>query len=409
MIKLSEENPVMAGSSAHTVLRLFYENGPASQMEIARKLRITKAASNQHFSRLIEENYITESAVQPNPRGRPSQVWQIDSARNFFLGLTVEDGALGAVLTDFSENVLIRANRHLHDRADQTALLKLLDDLLKTILNKISKLGGRLLQCFAAIPGMIDQEGLITNCPNFHALDGLNLDQLLAERYSIPVFSDACSNAYIAAECRNISQDSTIMILNWSDGIGLSVICNGVPLQWPAVNVKRFRGLWDFSHIRIVKEGRLCHCGKRGCLEAYYGGNALVELNPELHVSSAEELANAVINDAAGARRVVSEAAAALAEQLYWVIELFGIDTVIFSGTLASAFEYYHRAFCDRLKSFYTDEEFAVFSIRQGDPSPENIQLGAALVAKNFFFYTQRLRNSRGIWNKTGKLNPLSK
>lgn len=33
----------------------------------------------------------------------------------------------------------------------------------------------------------------------------------------------------------------------------------------------------------------------------------------------------------AGARRVVSEAAAALAEQLYWVIELFGIDTVIFS------------------------------------------------------------------------------
>ena len=160
MIKLSEENPVMAGSSAHTVLRLFYENGPASQMEIARKLRITKAASNQHFSRLIEENYITESAVQPNPRGRPSQVWQIDSARNFFLGLTVEDGALGAVLTDFSENVLIRANRHLHDRADQTALLKLLDDLLKTILNKISKLGGRLLQCFAAIPGMIDQEGL---------------------------------------------------------------------------------------------------------------------------------------------------------------------------------------------------------------------------------------------------------
>ena len=49
MIKLSEENPVMAGSSAHTVLRLFYENGPASQMEIARKLRITKAASNQHF------------------------------------------------------------------------------------------------------------------------------------------------------------------------------------------------------------------------------------------------------------------------------------------------------------------------------------------------------------------------
>jgi predicted NBD/HSP70 family sugar kinase len=53
-----------------------------------------------------------------------------------------------------------------------------------------------------------------------------------------------------------------VMVINVSWGIGLGMILNG----------ELFRGhngfAGEFSHIPISKDGKLCNCGKQGCLEA---------------------------------------------------------------------------------------------------------------------------------------------
>jgi glucokinase-like ROK family protein len=54
-------------------------------------------------------------------------------------------------------------------------------------------------------------------------------------------------------------------------GIGSGIICEG----------NLYRGssgcAGDIGHISVNKSGPLCHCGNRGCLEAYAGGPAIAE------------------------------------------------------------------------------------------------------------------------------------
>jgi len=400
MLKTAEPNTITAGYSAHTVLRMLYERGPSSQIAMARELGITKAACNQHFQRLMEENYIVEAEQKLNPRGRPSQVWQINAAHNILLGLMVEDDQLAVTLTDFNGELLYCVATEIHDYSNQTELLQRLGKLLRAAIAKAKALNARLLQGFAAVPGLIDPDGLMVNCANLPALNGLNLDEWVREHYHLPLFADSCGYAYIAGECRHSMIGSTVLLINWSKGIGVAIVCNGEALQWPAVSTKRFRGLWDFGHMRVEKNGVRCHCGKTGCLEAYLGGQALAEHHPELGFASGEALLQGALSGNCQAAAVLREAAAKLADYLEWTIELFGIDTVIFTGTLAAAYELYRAAFEDRLHSYYTDEEFAEITVRSSGSSVNTARLGAALMARHFYLYPQNLVKSRGMWKK---------
>jgi glucokinase len=45
----------------------------------------------------------------------------------------------------------------------------------------------------------------------------------------------------------------------------------------------------EFGHIRVVADGRLCGCGRRGCWEQYASGNALVRITREFAVERRAE------------------------------------------------------------------------------------------------------------------------
>ncbi len=371
------------------------------QNQIAELLDVSVAASNRQFKKLTEEQLITPCANLTSNGGRPSQSWRINNENNCFLGILFYDGTLSAMLIDFDGMTLWHKSQPITEKDTRKELL---NKLIKTADNACALAAQnqwRILQCFVGVSGLMASDGTILNAVNLPALNGLKPEEELKKRFGLKCFCDAMHHAMVLSETNHLSPDSTALILEWSDGVSGMVVSDRKLLNWPAVYPRRRRGIWNMGHIRIKADGRLCRCGSRGCLEAYTGGRALREQHPELKCANDQELQEKARNGDESAREVLCGAARLIAENLYWTIELFGVDTIIFTGVYAEAFDVYANAFREGLRLLHTPEELLEINLTVNNDPYRNFCWGAALMARQFYFYPDEPLALRGLGRLT--------
>lgn len=127
--------------------------------------------------------------------------------------------------------------------------------------------------CGVCAPGPLDiPRGRMLKSPNM-AWDDVPIRDDLADALELPVFFDNDANAGALAEwffgaargCRDF------IYLTMSTGVGGGIVANGSLLQGAC-------GLaGELGHVVLDRDGPLCHCGMRGCLEAYCGGRSVAE------------------------------------------------------------------------------------------------------------------------------------
>lgn len=72
------------------------------------------------------------------------------------------------------------------------------------------------------------------------------------------------------------------VVISLGSGLGSCIYCNGVP----HLGANGFAG--EIGHSCIVPNGRVCGCGKQGCLEAYTAASGVVQTAKELMEESSE-------------------------------------------------------------------------------------------------------------------------
>ena len=111
------------------------------------------------------------------------------------------------------------------------------------------------------MPGFVNaQKGI-----NYTFLKSHNksISNVICDKIGIPVYIDNDSSLIALTEQRfGAAMDKkNAMVINIGWGIGLGLILNG----------ELFRGhdgfAGEFSHIPLFNNGKLCSCGKSGCLE----------------------------------------------------------------------------------------------------------------------------------------------
>lgn len=96
---------------------------------------------------------------------------------------------------------------------------------------------------------------------------------LLSDRLGLPVVMDHDVNCAAWAEYRTgaAAGTGTSLVIAVGTGIGAGMVCGG----------RIYRGRYgvapELGHVTAVPDGRPCPCGKRGCLERYCSGTALVD------------------------------------------------------------------------------------------------------------------------------------
>jgi len=187
------------------------------------------------------------------------------------------------------------------------------------------------------MPGFIDTEKGI----NYTFLKGEeSLSDYLQNGISLPVFLENDSTAIALGEQKfgvAVHQDDA-MIVNLGWGIGLGMIVDG----------KIFRGhsgmAGEFSHIPLVRNGKLCECGKQGCLETEASliaitAKAVEELEGgqksglgNYEVVNADAIIEEAIKGDVLSVKLISEAAYHVGQALAILIHIMNPATIVLSG-----------------------------------------------------------------------------
>ncbi|RMD47258.1 MAG: ROK family protein [Aquificota bacterium] len=144
------------------------------------------------------------------------------------------------------------------------------EGIIKEIENIVSELSPKGLGI--AVAGLIDKkEGIITNSPNIKPFEHFPIKQSLEKRLNIPVLVENDANLAAYGEyLYGAGKNGNILIcLTLGTGLGGGAVINGNLLTGVSGSAM------EVGHMTIDKNGWICHCGRKGCLEAYVSSYGL--------------------------------------------------------------------------------------------------------------------------------------
>jgi glucokinase-like ROK family protein len=331
------------------IVKYLYVHGPNTNADICKHLKISVPKSFSLLNELIDSNLIEKQGRGLSIGGRRPDLYGIKEKSLFVLAID---------MNRYKTRMSIFDNHNTNITGIETYPL-ILDNNIATIdklVEYANKLivdsgidPGRLMGIGISMPGLIDaRKGINYTYFNFGKT---TVREILEKRFNRPVFIENDAKATALAEFRfGLAKDKKnvlVIYLDW--GIGLGLILNG----------KLYRGssgfAGEFSHIPMVEQGLLCHCGKQGCIETIASGTAIVRLAKEGIESGKSSLMHALtdldqinvksIVDAAfrgdqHAINILSDVGINLGKGLAILIQLFNPELIILGGQVSEADQY---------------------------------------------------------------------
>ncbi|MBQ2534228.1 MAG: ROK family protein, partial [Prevotella sp.] len=184
---------------------------------------------------------------------------------------------------------------------------------------------------------------IITGCIEFApniawAHEGkVPLVKMFEERLGIPVAMTNDANAAAVGEkafgvAKNMND---FIVITLGTGVGSGIFCNGKLVYGADGNAG------ELGHLTIRRGGRLCGCGKKGCLEAYCSATGIARSAKEkMHKDlTSFEVAQAAEKGDATAREIYEETGRMLGEACAEMMLFSSPEAFIFFGGLANAGE----------------------------------------------------------------------
>jgi N-acetylglucosamine repressor len=316
------------------VMNLLRINGTLSRAEMTEATGLDSKSLTNITGELLSEGWL-ESCGLSNPAiGRPRQLLRIRSNSGSFIGVALSPGRVVAVRCGLDGAIQAESSQDISPDAGIESLMEAVFRLIDSLIGR----SGAARQIGFAAPGVIMPEGsgflLSVNIPGFRDIP---VGDMLAERYGIPVSIEDSSRSMAIAEswfgrARGVEN---FLLVDIDIGIGLGIYSEG----------RIYRGTSNSSgemgHTVIKRDGPLCYCGNRGCLETLASGRALLEKISGIRQSgrySSEDLNRLKEAAAVGDTEVVNllkQAGEHIGMAVANAVNLFNPRMLIFAGPLA--------------------------------------------------------------------------
>lgn len=305
-----------------------------SRAKLSSVTGLSKTTVSALVDELIETRYLNDLGVGESERiGRKPNALQINSDDNFVATMSLHKRYLRAALVNTAGEVCYcKVISFTHRNYVEYCRNALYDELLPQLGS------GRLLGVCLVFPAMIDH---LNNRMVSTVLDISQEDNIIAELregirdYPVAIFNDTACYAY-AELINNKLQEHIFTFVNVNKGIGAILLDNG----------KMFRGAngmtTQFGHFSVDRNGPVCSCGNRGCLEHMVGETVLARRAKECGIAEAfpqnGELLFAAVGQMAAAGspealQLMQVLAKDLAYALSNLISMFHPELVVIGGT----------------------------------------------------------------------------
>lgn len=371
------------------VLRAVADGGPLSRAELARRVGLTKATVSGLTEVLIDAGILEERAASPGDpsRGRPPTPLGFGEQAPVALGCEVAVDACALCAVDLAGRVRAQIRVPLDNRvvsperriADIAALVVSLGE-------KVNGEGCTVLGVGVAVPGIVDQRGVLRGAPNLPEWSGRSLGEELAAAVggrvalASPGYWAVGNEANLAALGERWygagRTRADFLLISGEIGIGGGLVIGGRLFTGP-------RGAaGEFGHVSVDPRGPRCACGSQGCVEQYAGLPALCR---GAGVTDAAALGAAAEAGAAGARAALETAGRALGRASAALVNIVDVPTILLGGVYGRLAPFLTGAIAEELRVGVFTAHWSAIEVVAGELGDDAAVRGAAgLVIERF-------------------------
>jgi predicted NBD/HSP70 family sugar kinase len=281
-------------------------NGRISRADLVRLAGLNTATVSGLVAELLDQGLVREVGVGPSVGGKPPILLGLDEKLFAVLGVQL--------LRDGFRIAAVSLRGRIIEQRDEFDSELSLDALVPAVQRLTADLGRTVLAAGVAVPGIVDEHGLISRSVVLHR-SGVDLGGRLGEQLGHPVHlindSDACALAEVAL---SDEPEPTLMALYVGDGVGAGLILSGALFQGETF------GAGEVGHLNLRTHELRCECGRTGCLEAAARISVLTGRPQSLQLAPRGEQLEGSLDDAAAQRAGVN--LAALLELVYELIDV---------------------------------------------------------------------------------------
>ena len=212
------------------------------------------------------------------------------------------------------------------------AIGELVSDLVSTAVAQDRP--ARLAGCGVVVPGLVDEEAGVGRLSVNLRWRDLPIRDVVVARTGLPTAVGHDVRAGLLAETRLGAARGARNAVFIAIGTG---IAGALMLDGAVVSADGWAG--ELGHVVVDRDGPLCPCGQRGCLETISSA-AAVERTYAAEVGtplSAEQIAFRVAAGEAAAGRVWARAIDSLASAVVTTVTLTGVELVLLGGGLSQS------------------------------------------------------------------------
>lgn len=291
---------------------------------------------------LVAEGLVVETGFAPSRGGRRPLTYALNQGVLYVVSVAMDQFVTRIAIMDMQNNLVMPAQQFELPLSNNAQALAVLCNRINQVLKQSGIAREKIAGVGIGMPGFVNVRKGINY--SFLSVQGGSVTQAIAENVDLPVFIDNDSSLIALAELRfgAVRGKKNVMVINIGWGIGLGLVLNGDLFR----GADGFAG--EFSHIPIFLNGKLCSCGKSGCLETEAsllevikkaeaglktGRISKLQHLPVDHVEQAMETIMAAAHDGDRfAVELLSEAGYTIGRGVAVLIHLLNPELIILSG-----------------------------------------------------------------------------
>ncbi|PVD50097.1 sugar kinase [Terrimonas sp.] len=253
------------------ILNNLYFSKMLSCAEISERIGKSLSLTTKILNELIAEGHVVETGYAPSSGGRRPQTYSLKADIMYTVAVAMDQFVTKlAVINMHNEYVGEVETLELNLAKENDALAKLVAKI-EQVIQKSGVSKSKIVGIGISMPGFINSHDGV-NYSFLEAYKG-GITTYITSQTGLPAYLDNDSSIIALAEQKfGIARKyANVMVINIGWGVGLGLIMGKVLFRGD----DGFAG--EFSHIPLFQNGKLCSCGKSGCLETEASLTAVIE------------------------------------------------------------------------------------------------------------------------------------
>lgn len=250
------------------VYRLIYQERRIAKSRIASTLEMSLPTVTQHLTSLMEENLIETQGQLASGIGRKAAAYAVRADARVAVGVEILADHITVALLNLYGEVTGKTKVPLVFSQEDTYFITL-GKIISGFLQNTGIQSDTVLGTGIGIQGLVSEDGRkiiygkILGCTDMTVLP-------LEEQLPCPVRFIHDAECAAELELWRNPELTDVIYLSLGTHLGGAIVMRG------QIQRGRTGRTGTVEHMTLVKDGRLCYCGKNGCMECYCSANAVL-------------------------------------------------------------------------------------------------------------------------------------